>query len=347
MTHATTIACIAACSAVWLLGLAEANAQGKTDLSTEASTGSTSAPLGPAATAQGGPSAPLAEASIPETKPQSTVENKAAFAESLEKERDYFRAITVWKELRFLSREPAAQRRYSLSIAQDYWQSERFLSCVAAASQALREPSAAAPDETHLKDHFDAHLQSANCYLALKIPSQAIMHLDQSMQLTRSPTLSRDAQRRGRAAVSYALAHNETGNTQAAQTYQVAALQLGDPRAKQLGVVLAQKADVPSRSPVAAVVLGAVVPGLGHAYAGHWFDAAQALFFVGAFATASIAAYSWEHNSGRPLVLTSVMFSLTSIFHIANIVGAERAARFFNERAESDYRDRARALLRE
>jgi tetratricopeptide (TPR) repeat protein len=346
MTRATMIPCLACCS-VSLLGLTEARAQAKAEPGPEVSIRSTTALPGPAATTQGDPSASLAEVSIAERKTESSVENKSAFAESLEKERDFFRAITIWKELRFFSNESAAQRRYSLSIARDYWQSERFLSCVAAASQALREPSASAHDETLLKDHFDAHLQSANCYLELKIPSQAIMHLEQSMQLARSPTLARDAQRRGQAAVSYALAHNEAGNALAAQNYQSAALQLGDPRAKQLGVVLAQRVDVPSRSPVAAAVLGAVVPGLGHAYAGHWFDAAQALFFVGAFATASIAAYSWEHNSGRPLILTSVLFSLTGFFHIANIVGAERAARFFNERAESDYRDRARALLRE
>jgi TM2 domain-containing membrane protein YozV len=88
---------------------------------------------------------------------------------------------------------------------------------------------------------------------------------------------------------------------------------------------------VPHRSPLFAATLSAVLPGAGQAYYGHWFDAAQALGFVAAFGFVSYFAYRYDGARGGPYVFTAVSLSLTALLHLANILGAERTARYFNQ----------------
>lgn len=262
------------------------------------------------------------------------------FAASLARERDYYRAISVWKELRFGAPDPRDRVRYSLSITHAYRASQRYASALSASPHVLQSEVATPAQRA------EAELLSGESYLGLKIPFQAEVHLTKGLELS-APCSELAA----RAELMLGVARAEAGDWPRARAYFLR-VQNGKSSLAPVGTDFAAQAlkapDMPQRSPLAAAVLSGLFPGLGQAYTGHWVDAGQALFFVGAFAFASFLAYSYEHEGGRPLVLTTISLSLTGIFHISNIIGAERTARYYNQHQRDIYaggiRDRALAL---
>ncbi len=85
--------------------------------------------------------------------------------------------------------------------------------------------------------------------------------------------------------------------------------------------------DFPRKSPVAAGVLSALVPGLGKMYAERWKDGLFSLAGIGAFAGLSVYNFLTE---GVTSVKAWVYTALGGLFHIGNIYGAVTAARDFN-----------------
>jgi hypothetical protein len=255
---------------------------------------------------------------IPAAKAETT---RAEFAESLERERDYYRAIGVWKELRFASARPEERARYSLHIAEDYARSGKYMSCVSAAASARGEL------KLTLEESLQAELITGECYAGMKVPFQAEQHL--RLVQSKSACLPKIA---ARAELALALTSADGGKFEEATQHAANATLLGHPNGKATEMTLLGAKTMTTRSPALALVLSAVLPGAGQAYSGHWFDAAQALFFVGAFGVASYAAFRYEQSGDRPYVLTPLTLGVTGVFYLANILGAERTARFYNQR---------------
>jgi hypothetical protein len=249
------------------------------------------------------------------------------FAASLARERDYFRAITVWKELHYAHRGTPRAVDYALTLASTYRRANRYPSALSYVPLVLNSPLANEAQRAR------AELLGAESYLGLRIPFQAEMLLTQSLaRLAQIAPGSNEATRAQLLLAATAVDSNEYAKG-AAQFRSIAE---GCSPYATLAAELEQKSLAaerrPYRSPLAAALLSAVLPGAGQAYSGHWVDAAQALFFVGAFGFASALAYSYEKDRDRPFVLTAIGLSLTSVFHVGNIVGAHRTARFYNER---------------
>jgi hypothetical protein len=78
---------------------------------------------------------------------------------------------------------------------------------------------------------------------------------------------------------------------------------------------------------------------------GHWWDALQAAAFVGAFALTSFVAYEYDHSRGGPYWLTGISLSLTGVLHLANILGAERTAGYYNQRQDQLFLEPIRARV--
>ena len=97
------------------------------------------------------------------------------------------------------------------------------------------------------------------------------------------------------------------------------------------GLDLRSRAEIfrsfPRKSPVAAGVLSALVPGLGKMYAERWKDGLFSLAGIGAFAGLSVYNFLTE---GVTSVKAWVYTALGGLFHIGNIYGAVVAARDFN-----------------
>lgn len=79
---------------------------------------------------------------------------------------------------------------------------------------------------------------------------------------------------------------------------------------------------------------------------GHYYDGLQALAFVSAFVLASYAAYRYDRDLNTNYLSTYAAISVTALFHLGNIIGAERTARYYNYRQRSDFmRDIRRKAL--
>jgi hypothetical protein len=263
-----------------------------------------------------------------------------SYAASLMRERDYYRAITILKELRFASTSPANQVRYTLEITKAYAKGQRYPSALSLTPYVLNAKEASS------EDRAAALMLGGESYLGLKIPFQAELLLKKSVQ--EAPPCSKTA---SRSELLLGVARADSDDwTGASKAFR--ALSARNTFDSALAAELADKAehaaDRPSRSPIGAAVLSAVFPGAGQAYSGHWVDAAQAFMLVSAFGFASLLAYKYEHDRDQPLLLTGVSLSITAIFHVSNILGAERTARFYNQRQRDLYvgaiRDRVLAL---
>jgi hypothetical protein len=178
-----------------------------------------------------------------------------------------------------------------------------------------------------LEESLQAELITGECYAGMKVPFQAEQHLRLVQEKSACwPKLS------ARTELALALTSADGGKFDEATQHAARARLLGHPSGQATETVLLGAKTMSSRSPALAVVLSAVLPGAGQAYSGHWFDAAQAFFFVGAFGVASYAAFRYEQSGDRPYILTPLTLAVTSVFYLANVLGAERTARFYNQR---------------
>jgi putative component of membrane protein insertase Oxa1/YidC/SpoIIIJ protein YidD len=91
---------------------------------------------------------------------------------------------------------------------------------------------------------------------------------------------------------------------------------------------------VPSRSPTAAGLLSAVLPGAGQAYAGRPADGLVSLLLTGAFVWTSVEAF--DENLEAAGAITGAVGLL---FYASGILGATKAAHAFNDAAQRDWFD--------
>ena len=239
------------------------------------------------------------------------------------RERDYERAIGVYKELAFFEADAAKRAVFSYEVGEGYRLAKKYDLAIAAFSSVL-ESEGAGPALVQR-----AYLQLAAVSLAMKVPTQVPLYLDR----VTGPEFAPIAHvLRGSAAAQQAHwgeAHEQFDRAAALAT----GARIGSV-AREFDASVANGPATPWRSPWLAAGLSTVVPGAGQVYTGHYVDALQAFAFIGSFALASYAAYRFEEREGGPYVLTGALVSVTALFHVANVVGAERTARYFNERSK-------------
>jgi hypothetical protein len=240
------------------------------------------------------------------------------FARQLMSERDYFRAITVYKELAFRETEPGARAFYRYQIGQAYRLSHR----PDLSSDVLARLRTQAPPE--LAGKIEAQLGFND--LTQGIPASAAQHL------ARAEALGEGA----RAELGLGLIDLDEGHPGVAQLRFARALEAAPDEsvrglARQLHEAAGRYEARPQKTPWLAGLLSAVVPGAGQLYAGHPVDAAQAFGFVGAFAFTTFLAYQYDRRREGPYVFTGISLSITAILHLANVLGAERTARYYNQ----------------
>jgi len=227
-----------------------------------------------------------------------------AFARALEAEGDYYRAIGVWKELRFGSASEDERARYSQAIVADLWRASQNDLGLAELAAHPETPGAA-----EWKGLFEYRLSR---FAAAEVTWESAPGLYRGLLLART----------GRGEAAAALWEG---------------LGLPDPTARP--------AD--QRSPLTAAALSVVVPGLGQAYAGHWFDGAQAAAFVTFFGGATWMAWQSEQTAKRGYLWTSVGAGITLIFEAANLYGAWKTAEYFNQsRQQKQYAAWEQAVYR-
>lgn len=248
-------------------------------------------------------------------------QSKADYAHSLMLQGDYFRAISVYKELSYFSHDTDSTVFYQMQIGKAYRLSEKYdLSISTFASILNRYPLS--------KNMFiSSNLNLGLAYLGLQAPAQALPFLQEAR--------SKDST--GLSLFYLGLVNCEFARWETAKAYYDTASRV-EPRwainqlSSEFSKKLARSREIPNRSPLLAGVLSAVFPGAGQAYSGHLFDAAQSFAYVASFAFVSYIAYKNDRQNGGNHVLTGISVSITALFHLANIVGAERTAAYFNQR---------------
>lgn len=247
-------------------------------------------------------------------------QDREAFARSLLAEGDYYRAITVYKELAFFSPDPAERARHRYTIGKAYRLAQRHDLTVATLAPLL------ARSDLDPSLQARARLQLALGYLGSGVPALA----EQQLQL------AAQGGEAGRASLYLGLLRLEIRQDQEAPAYFAAAAQDSDEATRLLALQLKEQTlalpNLPSRSPAFAAVLSALLPGAGQVYVGHSADALQAFGFTGVFGFATYLAYERDHERGGSYLLTGTAALITAIFYTANIYGAARTARYFNER---------------
>ncbi len=96
----------------------------------------------------------------------------------------------------------------------------------------------------------------------------------------------------------------------------------------------------PQKSPLAAGVMSALIPGSGHIYAGHTGDGVTAFFLNGLFIAGTIAAIHQENYA-----VAGVVGVIGLPFYIGNIYGAANAAKKYTIGVKSDLRGKIAVSL--
>jgi len=90
--------------------------------------------------------------------------------------------------------------------------------------------------------------------------------------------------------------------------------------------------DLPYKNPNAAGALGAIVPGLGHAYVGRYRDGGVAFLLNGLFIWASIEAFKSDQN-----VLGGILSFLELGWYSGSVYSAVNATHKYNRRLREDF----------
>ena len=243
-------------------------------------------------------------------------------------DQDYFRAISLYKRMLFFSDDMETKRLCTVQIARAYLKSNRYKSSIRYLSRLLNE-----------YDLDGQCLSRANMYLGLNYYGMRVLPMAEDY-LNRAAAHDTT----GSAWFLLALLDLETGDWErSAETYRQVAQRFGDERvgvlAEELSTEVLNGRSIAHRNSYLAAALSAVIPGSGQVYCQHYYDALMAFMYVTAFAFASYATYRYDDKFNDNYVSTACAVSITGLFHIGNIIGAQRTADYFNHKQRQRFLD--------
>jgi hypothetical protein len=96
------------------------------------------------------------------------------------------------------------------------------------------------------------------------------------------------------------------------------------------------------KSPVAAVTLSAVVPGMGKIYSGNWKDGLMSLLFIGVNAWQSYRGFS---DDGIKSARGWAFGIIATGFYTANLFGSWKSATLYNEKQQEQIKHETQGIL--
>ena len=254
------------------------------------------------------------------------------YADSLLSQRDYYRGISVLKEVAHFADDPATKALCVFKIGEAYQKSRKYRSATGYLERYIADA------------HSDTLLYRARMYLGASWLRLG-RHQRAVESFLRAETLADDGTGRVWAAYS-----NLDGGEVAAATDLLQAIireREGDPVALGTQEILREVASFKGsrHSPRVASTLSAFCPGLGQVYARHYYDAAQAFVLVNSFAYMTYASYRLGDLGEQSHLVTALSAAVTGMFHYANILGAGRTAAYRNQRQLDHSLERIRLLI--
>lgn len=247
---------------------------------------------------------------------ECSAQDRWAFASSLVRDGDYFRAVTVYKELGFFATDPQTRSRAQIGEGLAYLLSGK--------SDLALAPLAAA---TEIDPEGTARFLLGLCYLQQRNLTQA----ESVWGRDAFPTPSLEAARQVfRASFQLSLDQITTAQEILAG---IPPMTLWDVAILQGKLVAEQLATRPRYSPWLAGGASFLLPGLGQVTTGHYVDGLQAFFSVGLMGAATYGVYLYDSKYSSNYVYTGIGLVLTASFHVANVIGAARTADYANQAA--------------
>jgi hypothetical protein len=255
-------------------------------------------------------------------------DDEMSFAQSLLSEKDYFRAITELKRVKFSAVDEALRELCDVKIGEAYLWSNKYDLSISVLGGRL---SAGVVDENRVStmelllglDYVGLHaFPIAEGYFNEAMGSGQVFFPLLYLGLIRAENGSWGESEGLFARAAAASASDEQASVAEALREEVR-------RAPAIG----------RKSPVLSGLLSAAVPGSGQVYTGHYVDAAQAFLAVGALSLATYGFYRYESQRNDSYILTGIGFVVTAMFHAANVYGAVKTADYYNMKQKEDFLD--------
>ena len=256
------------------------------------------------------------------------------YADHLFEDKDYFRAISAYKEALYHTDKVSMEQYCLAQIALSYYKSHRYKASITFLSRLRNHP--------HIEKNYQYKtlIYLGLNYYQMKLRSQARSYWTQAAAMDTN----------GQAACYLGLLDLESRNwRKASQDFSEIAQDhpqtLVGQIASDVSRYALQASNLPQKNPHLAAILSAFLPGSGQIYAKHYHDGLQALGFLGAFAFSSYAIYKFNRNEKNSHLTTYFAISITGLFHLGNIYGAKRTAQYFNLRQRNRFLDPVRSKI--
>lgn len=254
------------------------------------------------------------------------------YADSLLSQRDYYRGISVLKEVAHFSEDPGTRALCVFKIGEAYQKSRKYKSAVGYLERYVADA------------HADTLLYRARMYLGASW-LQLERHHEAVESFLQAESMARD----GTGLVWAAYSNVERGEFGAATDLLQSVIREREGDAAALGTreILREIASYRGsrQSARLASTLSALCPGLGQLYVRHYYDAAQAFVLVNSFAYMTYASYRLADLGEQSHLVTALSAAVTGMFHYANILGAGRTAAYRNQRQLDHSLERIRFLI--
>jgi tetratricopeptide (TPR) repeat protein len=250
-------------------------------------------------------------------------ELQLGLADDFFKEGDYYRAVTEYKRFLFFFPQSGRAEEVLSRIAKSYFNGKKWSETAVACDEWLKKfPASSRANEAFL---LKGLALSENKEL-----SQARVFFQKSREISPGTALADEAQFQ----IARTYVREEKWREAAEEFRKIDKTAKLYPKGEYWAKGLDRMDQVPHKSPVAAGILAAVLPGAGHVYTERYRDAAIALVLNGAFIWGMIE--SFQHNNN---VVGGILTFFELGWYSGNIYSAVASAHKYNKEEQQQYLD--------
>ena len=250
-------------------------------------------------------------------------ELQMGLADEFFKEGDYYRAVTEYRRfLFFFSRSGRAEEALS-RIAKSYFNGKKWDETVSACDEWLKKfPASSRANE--------AYLLKGLALLEKKELSQARFFFQKARESSPGSALADEAQFQ----IARAYVKEEKWREAAEEFRKIDRTTQLYPKGEYWAKGLDRMDQLPHKSPAAAGIMAAILPGAGHAYTERYRDAAIAFLLNGAFIWGMIESFRHDNN-----VVGGILTFFELGWYSGNIYSAVASAHKYNKKEREQYLD--------
>lgn len=250
-------------------------------------------------------------------------ELQLGLADEFFKEGDYYRAVTEYKRFFFFFPRSGRAEEALSRIAKSYFNGKKWDETVSACDEWLKKfPASSRANE--------AYLLKGLALLEKKELSQARFFFQKAREISPGSALADEAQFQ----TARAYVKEEKWREAAEEFRKIDRTTKLFPKGEYWAKGLERMDQVPHKSPAAAGIMAAVLPGAGHAYTERYRDAAIAFLLNGAFIWGMIE--SFQHNNN---VVGGILTFFELGWYSGNIYSAVASAHKYNKKEREQYLD--------